>query len=405
MKSIKLNILLFLPAILLILIQLKGLAQSDDNTITPEAFNWMSKTSINIKKTYDNYQSFIDEHDPIFLFDFNTIQTERNNYLIPSSLGDLSVGPIQGELAMYFRKQTKKDLKLGFFLCGNSLDLQINKELHPTLRDTLGPYGDLYGWKIGKMIFAISTTFNQNVEISLGALGTNRPHITFDNNGTEQFDIIFNDEEDEYSTSLIKSEFFFIGTFYGYKFGTFYEFSEREFSLIELKKNINLGKKNGEAGLGLRHYSFRKTFQAGFEYSNPTLLSVISVDFESYWNIYKNGQWNDLGYIILSSGVSIFKDRQQKEIDRVKKDFFIEIKGGVSYSKNIFNEGLTGYSCTMDFINIWGWWHSSFKVGYSYNYFDYLSRLPLKNEHGIIIAGRIMIQDFTRLRKRLRLND
>ncbi|MFO7869412.1 MAG: hypothetical protein R6U95_08970, partial [Bacteroidales bacterium] len=100
MKSIKLNIIL-LPAILLILIQNKGLAQSDDNTITPEAFNWMSKTSINIKKTYDNYQNFIDEHDPIFLFDFNIIQVgENDNYLIPSSLGDLNVGPIQGELAM-----------------------------------------------------------------------------------------------------------------------------------------------------------------------------------------------------------------------------------------------------------------------------------------------------------------
>ncbi len=404
MKSIKLNILL-LPAILLILIQNKGLAQSDDNTITPEAFNWMSKTSINIKKTYDNYQNFIDEHDPIFLFDFNTIQVgENDNYLIPSSLGDLNVGPIQGELAMYRRWQTKKDLKLGFFLCVNSLDLQINEELHPTLRDTLGPYGDLYGWNSGKIIMSTSATFNQNIEITLGVLLSYAPYITIANDGTEQFDIFYDEEKEEYFTTLDKDEFFFIGTFYGYKFGTFYEFSEREFSLIELKKNINLGVKAGEVGLGLRHYSFRKTYQAGFEYNHPTLLSVISVDFETYWNIYKNGQWNDLGYIMLSSGVSIFKDRQQKEIDRVKKDFFIEIKGGISYSKDIFYEGLTGYYCTVDFINILRWWHS-FKVGYSYNYFDYLSRLPLKNEHGIVIAGRFMIQDFSRLRKRLRLND
>jgi hypothetical protein len=404
MKSIKTKILQLLPAILLILLQLKGQAQSDDNTITPDAFNWMSKTSINIKKTYDSYRKFIEEYDPLVLFDVNTIQAEGYNYLVPSSLGDLSVGPIQLEMAMYYRWQTKKKLKLGFFAFINTLDLQIDEELHPTLRDIEGPYGDLYGWQSGKMILATSATFNPNVEITLGALVTQAPYVTLANDGTEQFDIIYDEEEDEYLASLDKNELFFIGTFYGYQFGTFYEFSEREFSLIELKRSFNLSSNAGEIDLGLRHYSFKKTYQAGIEYHNPNLLSVINVDFESYWNIYKNNQWNDLGYIMLSSGVSIFKNKQQTEIDRVKKDFFIDIMGGVSYSKDIFNEGLTGYSCTVNFIDIWGWWHS-FKVGYSHNYFDDLNRLPLKNEHGIIVAFRFMVKDFSRLKKRLRIGD
>lgn len=404
MKSIKTKILRLLPAILLIVIQLKGLAQSDEKTITPDAFNWMSKTSINIKKTYDSYRKFIDEYDPLVLFDVNTIQTEGYNYLVPSSFGNVSVGPIHLEMAMYFRWQTKKDLKLGFFAFINTLDLQIDEELHPTLRDIEGPYGDLYGWQSGKMIMATSAKFNQNIEITLGALVTQAPYVTMANDGTEQFDIIYDEEEEEYLASLDKNELFFIGNFYGYEVGTFYEFGEREFSLIELKKSINLGENAGEVALGLRHYSFRKTYQAGFEYNNPTILSVISVDFETYWNIYKNSQWNELGYVMLSSGVSIFKDRHLTEIDRVKNDFFIEIKGGVSYSKDIFNEGLTGYNCTVDFINIWGWWHS-FKVGYSHNYFDDLNRLPLKNEHGIIVAFRFMVKDFTRLKKRFRIGD
>lgn len=404
MKSIKPQTFCILIAVLFLVLQLKGLAQTDENTITPAAFSWMSKTSINIKKTYDSYRKFIDENDPLILFDFNTIQAEGLNYMVPSSLGDLSVGPIHGELAMYVRWQTKGDLKLGFFAFVNSLDLQIDDELHPTLRDAEGPYGDLYGWQSGNMIIATSATFNPNIEITLGALITESPYVTLANNGTEQFDIIYDDEKEEYRASVDKDELFFIGKFYGYQFGTFYELSERVFTLIELKKSFDVVSNAGEIDLGLRHYSYRRTYQAGVEYHNPKLLSVLNVDFETYWNIYKNEQWNDLGYVMLSSGVSIFKDKHQREIDGLKRDFFIEIKGGVSYSKDIFSEGLTGYSCTVDFINIWGWWHS-LKFGFSYNYFDDLNRLPIKDSYGIIIASRFMVKDFKRLKKRLRLSD
>ncbi len=374
--------------LLMILFSLK-IAKAQDKLITPDGFNWISKTSIDIMKTYRHYNSFIEENDPMFLFDAHTIQTAQNNYTIPTSLGLVNAGPIQGEMAIYYRWQINEKKKLGFFVFVNSIDLQIDSKLHPNLRDADGTYGDLYAWKSRKMIFAVHHEFNPDIRLTLGALVNTKPYVTLANDSTEQFDIFYDEEHEEYRTYKQASELFFLGNFYGYELGTLYQFEENTLSLIELKRFFNMGENAGYLALGYNHYNFLKTHQVGLEYQHNSLLPL-PVHLEAYWNVYKNKKWNDVGYFLLSTQWTFLKDKSAASPAEAKKDFYITVDTGVSYSKDLFTEGLTGYFINFDMTHIWGYW-TNLIVGYAYNYHDYLHRLPIKNEHNIVIAFRVMI--------------
>ena len=160
--------------------------------------------------------------------------------------------------------------------------------------------------------------------------------------------------------------------------------------LIEWKRFFELPEKAGSFALGFNHYNFLKTYQAGVEYRNRSFLSLLPLRLEAYWDIYKNKEWNDVGYFLASTSRTFLKDKSTAGPAKAKKDFYIKMDTGISYSKDLFTEGLAGYFCNFDLTNIWGYWRS-FKIGYAYNFHDYLHSLPIKNDHKIIIAFRIMI--------------
>jgi hypothetical protein len=330
--------LLFLT---LLAASLNSLSQS--KVITPEGFNWMSKASVNMVSTYRNYQDFIRINEPKFLFDVNTIQTFDYGYVVPTSLGNIGVGPIHLELGAYFRWQIKDNFKIGFFAFANTLDLQIDDVKHADLTSSSGTYGNLYGWQSGKIILAVNPQINENVNFSIGALLIDSPFVTISDQGTEQFDIYYDDEFDEYLTNNEREELFFMGKFYGYEIGTFFELKEKVLSLVDLKRVFSLGEGLGDFGVGFRHYNFQKTYQVGIEYKNPSLFSTLPIHFEAYWNILSNNRWNEIGFVNLSTGKSFLKDKSE---EFVKKDFYITVNTGLSYSRELFDEGLFGYQVT-----------------------------------------------------------
>jgi hypothetical protein len=359
----------------------------------------MSRTSLDIMKSYQYYNSIIKTYDPTFLFDANTIQTGSKNYLIPTSLGVLNVGPIQGNMLIYGKWQVNESLGLGFIAVVNSIDLQINDEEHPELRDTDGPFGDLYAWKNSKYIIAIRPDFDPEIEITIGVLMSQVPYVTMSEDSVKQFDIFYYEEEvkegeekkeGEYRTYTEKNELFLEARIYGYYFGTLYEFEENSLSLLEVKRFFDMGKETGSLSVGFNYYNYLNTYQAGFEYQNTSLFSLFPIQIEAYWDIYKNGNWNDVGYFLFKANQNLFKNDSVELSNIGDKDFYINVEAGTSYSKDLFVEGLFGYSLDFDFRNIWGYWQS-LSVGYSYNYHDNIHRLPIENEHMIHIAFRIMI--------------
>ena len=358
--------------------------------IDPEAFEWMLKTSLNIMKVYRHYNDLIEKYDPIFLFDVDSVQTFRNDYIIPTSLGPITTGPIQMDIALYGNFRIK-DSYLGLLVIGNSFDLQIDEELHPDLRSTIGPYGDLYGWVSRYMIIAVRGGFKEDVNLTIGGLVKKSPYITTASDGSKYFSIFYDEEDREYKTNVEEDEFFLHANLYGYDIGTIYKFNENELTLFEFKRRI--GKERGKLNIAFNYYGFLDTYQGGIEYTDFMPTNYISLGIEGFLNIHKKGHGTGLAYMLSTSSIYLFRDKRSKE-EASKRDFHISINLGASYSKDIFDEGLFGYSwdvaledISLFFIKSYG----RFSFGESYNYHKTLYRIPIKDETLVFIGFQLML--------------
>ncbi len=246
-----------MKSIFIILIILISINQSfaQKGQITPDSFEWMAKTSINIMDTYQYYNTLIDNYEPKFLFDARSVQTFWDNYIIPTTLGDITVGPIQMDMALYWKWQPRDSLSFGFLAFVNGIDLQIDENIHLELTSVDSLYGDLYGWKSRKYIIAVHLEFNKDIDVTIGALIQQTPYITLDSLGNQVFSIPYFDEPpiEEWRTYEEQTELFLNGTAYGYEVRTLYEFKESSINLFEINKELK-NKRYGEFELGLNYY-------------------------------------------------------------------------------------------------------------------------------------------------------
>ncbi|MBL7149131.1 MAG: hypothetical protein ISS80_03570 [Candidatus Cloacimonetes bacterium] len=363
---------------------------AQNNQITPSSFEWMAKTSINIMDTYKYYDTLIDNYEPKFLLDARSVQTFGNDYVIPTTLGNITVGPIQMDFALYWKWQLRDSLSFGFLAFVNSIDLQIDENIHPELCSSSGEYGDLYGWKSRKYIIAVHPEFNKDIDVTIGALIQQTPYVTIDSLGNQVFSIHYFDEPPiaEWRTYEEDTELFLNGTAYGYEVRTLYEFKESSINLFEINKELK-NKRYGEFELGLNYYKHSKTVQTGFQYKNDKLISFLPFKFDLFWDIYKKDKWNELSYAQMDMTLFVFKDKYTDKPVYDKKDFYISLNWGSSYSKCIFDEALLGYSWKLSFENIFRTFSLAF--GGSYNDYNYLFRVPIKNETMVLIDLKMMI--------------
>jgi len=384
-KEMKIKILIFLLLIPNLYIS------AQDKIITPESYEWMCKTSINIMKTYKYYDSIIEKYDPKFLFDANTVQTFTDNYLITTKAENgtfsdtLFVGPFQGDLALYWKLKLKDSLCVSFIVFMTSFDLQIEKEIHPELRDENGPYGDLYGWKSRKFILAVRPDIFEKIKLTIGALIHTNPYVITAENEKKEFSIYHDEKNNEWRTFREHPELFLNGKVFGYEVRTLYEYKKSSINLLELNKKFKKIK-DGEMELGLNYYKQTKAFQAGFLYENKNWIKFLPVSLEFFWDIYRKDHWSDLGYFVFNVSSSIFKN-DYEFYD--KKDFYIGFDFSSSYSKGMFAQGLWGNSWKVRFENIFRYFSMGF--GFAYNEHKYLYRVPIKNEKMVLIDFRIMI--------------
>jgi hypothetical protein len=206
----------------------------------------------------------------------------------------------------------------------------------------------------------------------------------------KQFDIFYHEESEEHRTYVEKQELFLQARIYGYDIGTIYEFEENSLNLFEVKRFFDMEQETGSLAVGFNYYNYLNTYQAGIEYRSKSFFSLLPIRLEAYWDIYKNGIWNDVGYFLLRTNQNFLKNNPNESSNTSDEDFYINVDVGASYSKDLFVEGLFGYSLDVHFRNIWGCWRNLI-FGYSYNFHDNLHRLPIKNDQMILIAFRIMI--------------
>lgn len=360
---------------------------AQNNQITPSNFEWMAKTSINIMETYKFYSDLIESENPKFLFDARTVGSFGKNFIIPTTLGDLSVSPIQGDMAIYWKWQRKDSLSFAFLVFANSIDLQIDEDLHPELTSADSIYGDLYGWVSRKFIIAVHPKFNKDIDITIGVLVNSTPYVITDSLNNKLFSIYFDEERDEWREDEDQDELFLNGTAYGYKISTLYELKENSISLFEIDKELK-NKRYGEFELGLYYYKHSKTVQTGFQYKNDKLINSLPLKFDFFWDIHKKDQWNELSYTQLDMTFFILRNKNIVESTSKKKDFYISLNWCSSYSKCVFDEALLGYSWKLSFENIWSRFGLAF--GGSYNDYQYLYRMPIKNKMLAMLDFRYM---------------
>ena len=223
-----------IPIFVIILISINPLFPQNIR-ITPSSFEWMAKTSIHIMDTYKFYSALIERENPKFLIDVKTVQSV-DEFTIPSTLGDITVSPAQGDVALYWKWQPGDSLSYGFLASANIIALNIDSAIHPELTSADSIYGDLRRWESSKFIVAVHPEFNKAIDVTIGALIKFTPYVSTDSLNIKLFDIYFDEERNEWRTDEDQAELFLNGTAYGYKINTLYEFKESSIILFEINR-------------------------------------------------------------------------------------------------------------------------------------------------------------------------
>ena len=375
------------PAIILFVLCFYGqqtILNAQEAEITPESFEWMSKTSIDIMTTYNYYNSMIEEYDPRFLINARGGGPFTQEYFISTPKGTIYVNPMQIDMVLYWKWQISKAFSLPILMIAGGLELMIDPR-HSDETDPDNYHGRDEQRRNRKLIMAVRPTYGENIQMTIGGLAHQTPVVEKSDDNKLLFSD-FDKESGEYRTYAENVDLFFQADIYGYEISSLYEFQENSFYLIQLEHFFNINERIGKVAVGFNYYKYLKTYQAGFQLINHSILSGNPLSLEFFWDIYRNKTRNEIGYIAIT-GEHLFKrDLNIPE----EEDFYMRLKIGASYSKDIFPEGLPGMSAELFFENIWGYL-KSISAGYSINYHHHLHRVPIKNNVFAIVSYQIRI--------------
>lgn len=367
-----------------------------EKRITPEGFEWISKTSLNVMATYQRYDELIKRYDPKLLFNIDAVRGCEHDYITPTTIGDLTVVPVQLDFALYGNWRIKQT-SLGFLAVANTVDLRIAKEAHPDLNSGDGPYGILYGWYKRYILAAFRGSFGENIKLAIGEVYAYSPYVVTALDGSKQFGLIEEQGYKEYKTTKGEKESFLYANFYGYEVGGIHDFKKVNPKLFQLRKFFNIGKDLGELIPGVNYYRLADTTQAGIEHKDFMLTPNVSLGGKFFLNIHERNRGAGLAYITGTMSAYFLKDKAAGEDDS-KRDLYISLTPGLSYSRDIFDEDLWGYSLDIALENFpmapgheKNFGQGKFAIGVSRNYHGTLHRVPIKDEMLLSVAFQWMI--------------
>lgn len=358
------------------------LQADEDKYITPEEFEWISNTSIDIMRAYDHCNQLINRYDPTFLFDADSVQTFDNDYIIPTNFGLVLVGLIQLDISIFWRAIQKPQFSLGVLAVGSSMDLQIQNDLP-------GYGANLHGWGKRYMILAVKTVLKEDIKFTLGGLFKQSPYIETGPDGSKYFSTFYDDEKEEYETEVTQKELFLHTDIYNYDLGVIFN-TDVGVELTEFKKLFRIGERYGMLGPRISYYDFLDTVKFGLIYSDLMLTNFLLFKAEASMDVHKRGSESDLSYALSDMSIYLFKNSKGNSSER---DFCISLTLGASYSKDFFNEKLFGSSWDVSFEDIRLFKNHYLMIGFggSHNYHETLYRCPIKGETSVFIAIRWMV--------------
>lgn len=369
-----------------------------DLAIIPESFKLISETSLDIIQTFDDYNTEITANGYKFFFDIDLVTILNTRFIVPTTQGNKNFELGQYTGCLYWSIDLTSSFSLAIFAAGNGIALANN-----IWTDS---HNDVFSYDYGIYCLIIKES-EYNFALDCGFIKRWLPIITSDVNNNEYFSYTFDNEINRFVTSEEEQTEAFANLFlfgftskivYDTEDSVFKAFEFRyEFSVADLLRlfipglDINVRDFLGLLVPGFNYFDFMNIKQLGYRHYAISPLDFIKFSYELYFNLDKQ----NLDYIVADISLYLFGDKGQQYKNELSNEnktrhFGIALNGGLSYSKDIFPEGVFGYSVKIALKNIPLLISTAeIDVGYSNNYHATLYRLPIKDGNVLLLELKL----------------
>lgn len=344
--------------------------------ITPESFKRMSRMSLDISRLYKRHVETSSAERHSFLTELDALETSRRSYTAPTVLGPVTVSPLQLELAVTGSwkdpSDTAKKKVNGIFVLASSLDLQIDDSRHTDLTSENGPYGDLYGWDYGTILAGLEYGLGTASRLAFGVLVREHPKVVRSAEGRDLFSFSFDRGEDKNTTSERRYLPFFDGEAAGVRVMTL------GLDSVDLSVPVS-----GALRASLVYFSYGGIVRAGASWLAESRERRLRLSGEAYFTALRSGGRPGLANALASSELRLLGPREPERLN-------LSLETGLSYSRELFDHGITGWYGGLYLENLRFFkTYSRLGMGLSSGYQQAAARLPVRSETLISFYYRV----------------
>ncbi len=144
---------------------------------------------------------------------------------------------------------------------------------------------------------------------------------------------------------------------------------------------VDIGNALGELVPAFNYFQYKTIEQLGFGHYNIRPTDFCKIDYELFFNL------GAMRIDFCTLGTSVYIPKQNIEVDDA---FIVEIDGKISYSRNVFPNGLWGFYGAITIKNIpLLICHGNLSIGYSINDDKILMHLPIKDQGILAISLKL----------------
>ncbi len=357
-----------------------------EKEISVDEFKWMAETSGNIIGKLKEYNSLLDEYQPCFFLDYDTLLTPGYEYTVTTPAGDWKVGPVEGNAGFY--AGTKR---IGILGVVNGVNLLIDE------RYKTGEYSELTGWANYYYILGLRLAYSRDFQALAGYIMKQTPYIIRDYDGKNKFAAYY-DSDNRLQTNDNAIENIYMLKLFGIGMGTVYNYDNKKPGSFLLDRDLFASGRYGTFNLSLAYYDSECTYQAGYRYRGLRVFDFLSLGSGGLFNVRSdNEERGRVAHLSVFDTLFLFKDQKSAESagevknDERGRDFYLAVKTGVSLTRDLFDENLYGFFAEISLENIpFLGTSGNLAGGAAYNYEETLRRLPVKNRYIIFLKARIL---------------
>lgn len=335
-------------------------------TITPDAFEQLAKTSLDVTDTFRTYYGRVRKADPALFGDVDAVFTLENDqlnprYSVPTTIGEFGVNEVSRMDAAAFGRLRLPQVDVGFWAVYSQLRLNTQLE----------------DWDFGHSVLAVSLSRPGGISATAGSVTRYEPLVAVSSTGARQFAFepgsvaIFN-------TSRRRRYGFAHLDLYGTDVAVISGKTLLDPTLLELRHRLAPGRGGAEWQLAASRYRYRDTLQAGGRVRSPELFWRTSGEAELFFNLRKQGAPAGPAFATLAGEMTL-----PLPLTRA----LLSVRPGLSYDRDVLDEGVYGWLLEFSVreVPLWGG-KLAFLLGWSDSYHSYLRRLPLKDQDSMRVA-------------------